>query len=179
MARPGQKIRRGTWPLSRSCRRPDIRLPPGTDRYWLAAVHIKQYDPQAEEDQLRACHQMIVSAQSEDDPNVPPFSFAMFRGWLVHDDPDEPRQCWAATADSGTPLGYYSLRLPTRENRSNGFLDLLVAPGSRRRGIGTALLAHAARQAEAAGRTLLMSDARVGSPGSAFADAVGANAVLQ
>jgi len=142
-------------------------------------VHIKQYDPQAEEDQLRACHQMIVSAQSEDDPNVPPFSFAMFRGWLVHDDPDEPRQCWAATADSGTPLGYYSLRLPTRENRSNGFLDLLVAPGSRRRGIGTALLAHAARQAQAAGRTLLMSNARVGAPGAAFADAVGARAALE
>jgi len=142
-------------------------------------VRIEQYDPNAESDRVRACHEILVSAQPEDDPNVPPFSFSMVRGWLVHDVPDEPRQCWLAAAESGTPLGFYSLRLPTRENRSNGLLDLVVAAGSRRRGIGTALLAHAARQAEAAGRTLLMSDARVGSPGSAFADAVGANAVLQ
>jgi GNAT superfamily N-acetyltransferase len=141
-------------------------------------VRIDQYDPEADEDRLRACHEIMVSAQPEDDPNVPPFSLSMVRGWLVHD-PDEPRQCWLATAESGTPLGFYSLRLPTRENRSNGLLDLIVGAGSRRRGVGTALLAHAARQAEAAGRTLLMSEAREGAPGAAFAGAVGAKAVLQ
>jgi len=142
-------------------------------------VRIDQYDPKADEDQLRACHQLIVSAQSEDDPNVPPPSLGMLRGWLAYGFPDEPRQCWFATADSGAPLGCYALELPQRENRQTGFINLLVGVGSRRRGIGTALLAHAARQAEAADRTLLMSNARVGAPGSGFAAAVGATAGLR
>lgn len=164
---------------ARCGRHPDNQLPHSAGRYWLTAVHIKQYDPKVDEDRTRACHQMIVSAQPEDDPNVPPFSFAMVRGWLAHNVPDEPRQCWFATADSGAPLGCYALVLPQRENRQNGLLNLLVDVGARRRGIGTTLLAHAARQAEAAGRTLLMSDAREGAPGVAFAGAVGATAVLQ
>jgi GNAT superfamily N-acetyltransferase len=103
----------------------------------------------------------------------------MLRGWLVHGFPDEPPHCFFATADSGAPLGCYALDLPQRENRQNGMLNLLVGVGSRRRGIGTALLAHAARQAEAADRTLLMSHARVSAPGAEFAAAVEATAVLQ
>lgn len=164
---------------SRRGRRPDIQLPPPAVRYWLAAVHIEQYDPKTDEDRLRACHEMIVSAQPEDDPNVPPPSLGMLRGWLAHGFPDEPPQCWFATADSGAPLGCYALDLPQRENRQNGFINILVGADSRRLGIGTALLAHAARQAETAGRTLLMSMARVEAPGAAFAAAVGAQAVLQ
>jgi GNAT superfamily N-acetyltransferase len=142
-------------------------------------VRIEQYDPKADEDTVRACHEMIVSAQPEDDPNVPPFSLGMFRGWLAHGFPDEPPQCWFATADSGAPAGCYALELPQRENRQNAFINLLVGVDSRKRGVGTAILAHAARQAETAGRTLLMSHARVGTAGSAFAAAVGATAGLQ
>jgi GNAT superfamily N-acetyltransferase len=103
----------------------------------------------------------------------------MLRGWLAHGFPDEPPHCFFATADSGAPLGCYALDLPQRENRQNGMLNLLVGPGSRRRGIGTAMLAHAARRAQAADRTLLMGNARVGAPGAAFAAAAGATAVLQ
>ncbi len=142
-------------------------------------MRIEQYDPASDEERLRACHDMIVGAQAEDDPNVPPPSLGMLRGWLAHGFPDEPQECWLATADSGSPLGCYALELPQRENRQNGFINLLVGAGSRQRGIGTALLAHAGRQAEATGRTLLMGDARIGSPGAAFAAAVGARAGLQ
>jgi GNAT superfamily N-acetyltransferase len=145
----------------------------------LAAVRIDQYDPKSDEDKVRACHELIVAAQPEDDPNFPPPSLGMLRGWLAHGFPDEPQQCWFATSDSGAPLGCYALELPERENRQNGFINLLVGVGSRRRGIGTALLAHAGRQADRAGRTLLMGGARVGAPGSAFAPAVGAQAGIQ
>jgi GNAT superfamily N-acetyltransferase len=138
-----------------------------------------QYDPKTDEGRVRDCHDMIVAAQPEDDPNFPPPSVSMLRGWLAHGFPDEPQQCWFATADSGAPLGCYALALPERENRQNGFINLLVGLGSRRRGVGTALLAHAARQADASGRTLLMGGARVGAPGAAFATAVGATAGIQ
>jgi len=141
-------------------------------------VRIEQYDPKSDEDKVRACHGLIVAAQPEDDPSLPPPSLSMLRGWLAHGFPDEPQQCWFATADSGAPLGCYALELPERENRQNGFLNLLVGVGSRRRGVGTALLAHAGRQADANGRTLLMGGARVGGPGAAFGAAVGATAGL-
>jgi GNAT superfamily N-acetyltransferase len=149
------------------------------DRYWLAAVRFEQYDPETDEQQLRACHAMFVAAQPEDDPNVPPPSLGMFRGWLTYGFGGEPLQPWLVTADSGAPLGCYALWLPERENRQNGFLETLVALASRRRGVGTALLAHAAQQAELAGRKLLMGGARVGGPGAAFGAAVGATAGLQ
>ncbi len=142
-------------------------------------MRIEQYDPKSDEQRLRACHDMTVAAQPEDDPNVPPPSLGLLRGWLAHGFPDEPPQCWFATADSGAPLGCYALELPLRENRQNGFVNLLVGIGARRRGVGTALLAHAAQQAEANGRTLLMGGARVGAPGAAFAAAVGASPGIQ
>jgi RimJ/RimL family protein N-acetyltransferase len=138
-------------------------------------VRIEQYDPKADEERVRTCHELIVAAQPEDDPNFPPPSLSMLRGWLAHAFPDEPQQCWFATADSGAPLGCYALELPERENRQNGFINLLVGVGARRRGVGTALLAHAARQADANGRTLLMGGAREGGAGAAFAAAVGAS----
>jgi GNAT superfamily N-acetyltransferase len=157
----------------------EIRLRRCASRYWLTAVRIEQYDPKTDEERLRACHELIVAAQPEDDPNFPPPSVSMLRGWLAHGFPDEPQQCWFATTDAGAPLGCYALELPLRENRQNGFMNLLVGIGSRRRGIGTALLAHAARQAEATGRTLLMAHARVGAAGCAFATAVGATAGIR
>ncbi len=144
----------------------------------LAAVRVEQYDPKTDEDRLRACHEMIVSAQPQDDPNVPPPSLSILRGWLAHGFPDEPQECWLATADSGAPLGCYAIELPQRENQQNGFINLVVGVGSRRRGIGTALLAHAAQRAATTGRTLLMGEARVGASGAAFADAIGARAGL-
>src|SRR5215469_4018139 len=145
----------------------------------LAAVRIEQFDPKSDGPRLQDCYDMFASAWLEDDPNVPPFSFAMFRSWWTHDDVDESRQFWLATADAGTPIGCYELKLPMRENRQTGFLELLVTPGSRRRRTGTALLAHAARQAEQAGRVLLMGGTRVGSPGAEFAASVGAKPGLQ
>ncbi|MBO0822965.1 MAG: GNAT family N-acetyltransferase [Actinobacteria bacterium] len=142
-------------------------------------MHIQQFDPKTDAQRLQDCYGMFASAQVEDDPNVPPPSFAMFRSWWTHDDVHAPGQYWLASAESGTPLGCYELKLPTRENRSNGFLGLLVAAGSRRHGIGTTLLAHAGRQAEQADRALLMGGTRIGSPGAEFAASVGAKPGLQ
>jgi len=142
-------------------------------------VRIEQFDPRTDDERLRACHDMIVAARPDDDPNVPPPSLPMLRGWLGYAFGGEPHECWLATADSGAPLGCYVLGLPERENRQNGFVEPLVAAGSRRRGTGTALLAHAAGRARSAGRELLMGGARIGAAGPAFATAVGATAGQQ
>jgi GNAT superfamily N-acetyltransferase/RimJ/RimL family protein N-acetyltransferase len=142
-------------------------------------VRIEQFDPRTDEARLRACHQMVVSGQPDDDPNAPPMSFGNFRGWWTYGFAGEPQQTWLATTDSGDPAGCYLLEMWERENRTTGFFYPVVERSSRRRGIGTALVAHAADQAELADRTLLMSNARVGAPGSAFAEAIGARSGMQ
>jgi GNAT superfamily N-acetyltransferase len=143
-------------------------------------VRIERFDPRAaDEARLRACHEMAISGQAEDDPNSPAVSFEVFRGWWIYGFVGEPQEIWLAATDSGVPLGAYVLVLPDRENRAIGFLDLIVALSSRRHGIGTALLVHAAEQADAAGRTLLSSETRVGSPGHSFAAAACAKPGLE
>ena len=117
---------------------------------------------------------MVVSGQPDDDPNAPPMSFGMFRGWWTYGFAGEPQQIWLATTASGELAGCYLLEMWERENRGTGFLYPVVGRSSRRRGIGTALVAHAADRAERAGRSLLMSNSRVGAPGAAFAEAIGA-----
>ena len=57
------------------------------------------------------------------------------------------------------------LRLPERENRDRVNISVDVLPSARRRGIGTALLRHAAERAAAAGRSVLASEAFQGSAG--------------
>jgi GNAT superfamily N-acetyltransferase/RimJ/RimL family protein N-acetyltransferase len=137
-------------------------------------VRIEQFDPMTDEARLRDCYELVISGHDADDPNVPADSYRRFRGRWTQGFAGNPQQVWLATADSGALLGAYVLELPERENRANGFVSPVVAPGSRRRGVGTALVAHAAGQADLAGRTLLMSDARVGAPGHAFGGSIGA-----
>ena len=48
--------------------------------------------------------------------------------------------------------GWYLLELPFRDNKHLGGLDVMVRPDRQRRGLGTALLRHAAGRALADGR---------------------------
>jgi GNAT superfamily N-acetyltransferase len=137
-------------------------------------VRIERFDPTTDETRLRKCHELVISGREADDPNVPAVSYRRFRSWWTHGFAGNPQQVWLATTTSAELLGGYVLQLPDRDNRSNGFVMPVVAPSRRRQGVGTALIAHAAGQADAAGRTLLMSDARVGAPGHAFAESTGA-----
>ncbi len=137
-------------------------------------MRIERFDPAADETRLRDCYELAVSGHETDDPNVPAASYRRFRGWWTDGFAGNPQQVWLATSASGALLGSYLLQLPERDNRANGFVAPVVAPSCRRQGVGTALVAHAAEQADLAGRTLLMSDARIGAPGHAFAQSIGA-----
>ncbi len=116
---------------------------------------------------------MTVAGQPQDDPNVPEIPFDGFRGWWGYGFAGNPTQTWLGTDDSGEPVGAYLLELPEKENRANAFGFVIVPPDRRRRGNGTALLAHMAGEAAAAGRTLLMSMTRIGAPGDRFAAETG------
>jgi RimJ/RimL family protein N-acetyltransferase len=140
---------------------------------------IEQFDAKTDDDRLGACHRITVSGRPEDDPNMPEITWRRFQAWWRYGFASEPIETWLATDDDGQPVGCYLLWLPDRENRQNAFISLNVARACRRQGLGTALAGHAAGQAEQAGRTLLMSDTRVGAPGTAFAQACGARAGIQ
>jgi GNAT superfamily N-acetyltransferase/RimJ/RimL family protein N-acetyltransferase len=123
------------------------------------------------------CFEIVRAAGAVDDPDGPPWSLTRLRGWLEY--PTDPTEIWIAVDETtGAPHGWCFLRLPQRENRNRVSASLAVVPSSRRRGIGTALLRHAAERAAAAGRPVLASEALQGSAGAAFAARVGATAGL-
>ncbi len=122
---------------------------------------------------VRACYEAYLAAQRVDEPEGPRFTDRPFGGWLAVGWDGNPREVWLAT-DEGAAAGWYRLELPARENQDQAGLDLVVHPAERRRGVGLALLRHAASRAAAHGRTVLNGGARDGSPGEAFARSLGA-----
>lgn len=126
-------------------------------------------DPKA----IRECFEVYLAAQRVDEPAGPWFTERPFGGWLTVGWDGSPRELWMAS-DQGSAAGWYRLLTPDRENLNQAGLDLVVHPAARRRGLGLALLRHAAERATAHGRSALNGGARDGAPGEAFARSVGA-----
>jgi GNAT superfamily N-acetyltransferase len=139
-------------------------------------MRIEEFDPAADEGKVDACYQMYVAGLPADDPDGPPMSEHLYSAWMRQGWSGERRET-ALAADSGAaPVGGYLLELPDRQNTHMGELTVMVAQARRRHGFGGALLRHAAARAAAHDRTLLSAQTRRGSPGSAFASALGARA---
>ena len=124
----------------------------------------------ADTGRIRACFEVMLAAERVDHPGEPWFTEQPFTGWITVGWDGSPREVWLAT-DQGQAVGWYRLDLPARENLDQGGLEIVVHPASRQRGIGRALLQHAAGRAAGHGRTVLNGGARDGSPGEAFARA--------
>jgi len=122
---------------------------------------------------VKACYEVSQAVMRADDPHGPPMSKRVLRAVLKS--PADPAQTWFVPGDTpGTACGLYHLRLPVKENRQRGSLYIEVHPDYRRRGTGSALLRHAAEQAAADGRSVLVTSTIMGSPGEAFALHTGA-----
>ena len=137
-------------------------------------VDLERFSPASDGASARACHEIYLSGLPADDPNSPVMSFRPFAGWMECGWTEDPAETWLARDGTGKPCGWYRLSLPGRENRHLGDLDLKVHASSRRAGLGTALLRHAAARARDLARTEIAGEARAGSPGTAFAHAFGA-----
>lgn len=136
-------------------------------------MRIERFDPLADEGRLAACHRLWQAAQRHDDPAGPPMSLAGFTGWWGTGS-GEPREVWLAAGDTG-PAGCYLIEYPERENTDLGRVVLVVAPEARRRGLATALLAHCCEQARQAGRSRVMAETLLDTPGDEFGRAAGAS----
>ena len=122
-------------------------------------MRIEQFDAAADPAAARALYDIYLAGAPDDVPGSPPMSAGVFGGLMVHGWCGEPREMWLAIPGSGAParaettaepgpdggpaVGGYVLELPDRENQDRAAIWLLVAPGQRRGGIGTALLRHA------------------------------------
>jgi len=145
-------------------------------------MHIERVDL-TDAQSIGACDEVCLAAQEADCPEEPRLTAGPFRGWLTVGWDGNPREVWLAAATSSMlagdgkrrpVLGWYRLELPERENQDRANLDLVVHPAERRRGLGTALLRHAAERAACHGRSVLASATRDGTPGAAFARSAGA-----
>jgi GNAT superfamily N-acetyltransferase len=136
-------------------------------------MNLQRIDPAADSAAVDACYGIYQAAQPIDDPYGPPTSARAFASELTMGWTD-PQELWLARDSAGQLRGWYVLTLPHRENRHLAFVSPTVHPARRRQGLGTALVRHAAGRARGAGRTVLGSWARDGSPGSAFASTIGA-----
>ncbi len=101
-------------------------------------------------------------------------SLRSFTGWWACGWTGDPREAWLGTGPDGAAAGCYLLELPDRDNTGLAGVWPIVAPASRRTGVGTALLRHAAGRAARAGRELLTGETIAGTPGTCFARARGA-----
>jgi RimJ/RimL family protein N-acetyltransferase/GNAT superfamily N-acetyltransferase len=137
-------------------------------------MHIERFDAAADHEVVRACHEIFVAAMPIDQPGEPLMSLRPFAGWLRMNWTEDVPQTWLARDGSGQPRGWYSLTLPARENAHLAYLVPVVSPAYRRRGAGTALVRHAAARAHEGGRAFLTAETTLGSPGAAFAGALGA-----
>ncbi|MBI4943271.1 MAG: GNAT family N-acetyltransferase [Actinobacteria bacterium] len=84
-----------------------------------------------------------------------------------------------ALGTNGAPVGLWMVELPLRDNLDNAYIGITVAPGHRRRGIGTAMLDHVEGLVRATGRTVVQTwdgmptDPQAEDPTTAFATARG------
>ena len=138
-------------------------------------MRIEEFDPAADDGKVNACYQMYVAGLPVDDPDGPPMPEPLFAAWM-HAGWGGEERVTAVAAGPGGWVGWYLLELADRRNTHIGALTVVVAPGSRRHGYGAALLRRAAARAAGLGQTLLSAQTRRGSPGSAFAAAMGAQA---
>ena len=123
---------------------------------------------------VRACHEIYLAGAPVDERGHPPMSYRSFAAWMTYGWTEDPSESWLARNEASQPCGWYVLTLPERENRRHAHLGLCVALARRRAGVGRRLVSHAVQRARLAGRTTLLGESQEGSPGEAFARALGA-----
>src|SRR5215467_4247342 len=135
----------------------------------------------ADAGRVSACYEVFRAAHLTDDPLEPPRSAGTFRTRLTEGPDKNPGELWVVPgADTGgAAVAYYWLGLPDLENRDRADLTLVVHPAARQRGIGRALLRHAAARAADNGRSVLDGEVLEDSAGDAFARRIGARLALE
>ena len=134
-----------------------------------------------DQDMVSACYEVFRAAHLTDDPFEPPRSAGTFCTRLMEGPDKNPGELWVVPGaeTGGAAVAYYWLGLPDLENRDRADVALVVHPAARRRGIGRALLRHAAARAADNARSVLDGEVVGDSAGDAFARHIGARLALE
>ncbi|MFB9741892.1 GNAT family N-acetyltransferase [Pseudonocardia sulfidoxydans] len=141
----------------------------------VAGVQLTRVDDEAD---LREWFDVGAASVTHDRPGDPARSWAGLVSELTRPWPGRDVERWLARRD-GEAVAALRLALPNRDNLSSALVECEVAPARRRRGLGRALLAHAADRARAHDRTRLIVEVRAGGPGDVLMRALGARPALR
>lgn len=142
-------------------------------------------DPAEDSSDVQALYDVFTRAAQKDSPEEPPESLRNVRTSWAYGMSAEPTETWTGRVDeSSRVVGGYNLAFPTDDNTHLALLKLAVDPDERRQGHGRALLDHAVARVRSTGRRLLVGETieparESGSPGQAFAAAIGAERGLE
>jgi GNAT superfamily N-acetyltransferase len=136
-------------------------------------MRIVPLDP-TDDDAVSACYEMFNAVMRADDPSDVPESLREFHANLVTNWSGAPSETWYVPGEAGESAAVYQVQFPDLNNLDRVYMNLLVHPARRRRGLGTALLRHLAERATAHDRTILGTMTLEGSDGEAFALRFGA-----
>jgi GNAT superfamily N-acetyltransferase len=142
----------------------------------MRRMRIQQWD-RTDPGVIRGCHAVHQAAQDTDDPEGAPVSERRLRVRFEGDRTGIPNEVWftdGGEGDGARVRGWYMLNLPHLENTDHAFIEIVVDPEYRRRGLGTALLRHAAGRAREHGRSAISGGALLGAAGEPFARRAGA-----
>lgn len=133
------------------------------------------------DEQLDALRLPLTAAWSEDQPHEPPPTEVGWRALRTPWSGDPARLLVAGDVPGNMTraCGLARIELPAHDNPHLAVVDVLVAPGQRRRGTGRALWLAAADLARADGRRTLLAEARVGGTAEALFASVGAEPELE
>ena len=121
---------------------------------------------------IPAIHALWVAAAAHDRPQDPPPRLGSVVTRLRGLGPDR-RFVHVVARDGGTVLGHAYARLSLVDNPHLGLGHVLVHPGHRRRGTGTALLRELLAVMAAEDRAVLLAEAEARPAGDGFAAALG------
>jgi GNAT superfamily N-acetyltransferase len=147
-------------------------------------ISVERWHP-GDQESAAGCHAVQVAAHSADDPRTPPDSAGVFGMFLAEGWEHNAGEVWYVPSSAvpggdvaGSVAAYYRADFPDLENRDRADVDLRVHPALRRRGIGGALIAHAAARAAANDRAILATEVLNGSAGEGFLRSLGATVEL-
>ncbi len=116
-------------------------------------------------DDVTGAHAVDAAIAEEVTPGEPAVPLEEAAVAIRHPDPSEHYVHWLARDRDGRPLAHASVVVDLVDNPRLAWCDVMVVPAARRRGIGTALLHRAAREAAALDRATLGVDTHERAPG--------------
>jgi GNAT superfamily N-acetyltransferase len=132
----------------------------------LTITPLDPADPAA----VEGAYRVRAAAVANDIPDFPQPSRFQFEAELRVPWPGMDLHYWTARLDGGEVVGQLKIELPTLDNLQNAFVEAIVRPDHRRRGIGRALFAHAVAFVRENGRKRIMAMTPQGLPGGAPRD---------